>query len=159
MRAPATATLTAYCTRVAGVPGRMCLAVLGWRGAEADAFADAAGIAVQLTNILRDVDEDAVLGRLYVPREALLAAGIVAVDPGTAVGDPRFGRAWLAIALLAEARFAHAETLRPALAMLAIYRSLLAKLRRRGWRHRAPRVTLPAWRKLLIAARVLMLGA
>lgn len=160
MRAPTMTMLTAYCHCVAAMPGRMCLAILGWRGHDAEAFADAAGIAVQLTNILRDIDEDARMGRLYIPREALDAAGIAAADPIIAVGDPRFAQAWLAIALLAEARFVHADVLLPAarrrqvwpaLAMLGIYRALLRRLRARGWRSGAGRAQVPRWRRLAIA--------
>ncbi len=160
MRAPTMALLTAYCRRVAAMPGRMCLAILGWRGDDAEAFADAAGIAVQLTNILRDIDEDVRMGRLYIPREALDAAGIAASDPAIVVVDPRFAQAWLAIALRAEATFVHAEALLPAarrrqvwpaLAMLEISRSLLRRLRARGWRPGARRAQVPRWRRLAIA--------
>lgn len=167
MRGPATAMLDQYCVRVAGIPGRMCLAVLGWHGRDAEAFADAAGIAVQLTNILRDVGEDAPRDRLYIPREALLSAGIESTDPRIAANDARFSRAWLATLMLAEARFVHADTLlpaeppralRPALAMVAIYRTLLARMKRTGWQPRARRASLSAWRKFYIAGRVLALG-
>lgn len=167
MRAPTMETLSVYCRRVATIPGRMCLVILGWRGPDAEAFADAAGIAVQLTNILRDVDEDADLGRLYIPREALNSAGIAASDPRIAIADARFGQAWLALALLAEARFVHADTLLPAhrrkqvwpaLAMLAIYRDLLRRLRRRGWKTPAPIVRVPRWRRFQIAAFCMVRG-
>lgn len=167
MRAPINEALMGYCHRVAAMPGRMCLAVLGWHGPSANAFADAAGIAVQLTNILRDVDEDAARGRLYISREALDSAGIAAADPAIVIGDPRFAKAWLATALLAEARFIHADTLlssdmrrtvRPALAMLAIYRALLSQLRTRGWKAKAPRLTVPTWRRWWIAVSTMAFG-
>lgn len=168
MRAPTTEALLGYCQRVAGMPGRMCLAILGWRGPSVNAFADAAGIAVQLTNILRDVEEDGCRGRLYIPREALDSAAIDAADPAIVLRDARFGKAWLSIALLAEARFVHADTLlpsdmrrtvRPALAMLNIYRALLRELRRRGWRSHAPRLVLPRWRRIWIALSTLVFKA
>jgi phytoene synthase len=171
--APDTAALLDYCVGVAGMPGRMCLAVLGWRGAAAERYADAAGIAVQLTNILRDAAEDARAGRLYVPREALAAAGLAATQPAAALADPRFADAWTATAQLAAARFADAAALahalapgrrsmrrglRPALAMVAIYRDLLGRLRRRGWRPDAPRLRTGRWRAAAIALRVLAWG-
>ncbi|MCB2108687.1 MAG: squalene/phytoene synthase family protein [Rhodobacteraceae bacterium] len=167
VRAPATADLIRYCQRVAGAPGRMCLTVLGWHAPDAGEFADAAGVAVQLTNILRDIEEDALRDRLYIPREALDAAGIDASDPKSAISHPNFDRAWLAVALLANAHFLLAESLlpkdrrkqiRPALAMLAIYRALHAGLRKRGWRRNAPRFRLAHWKYAAITARALCFG-
>jgi phytoene synthase len=160
MRAPPAAVLAEYAACVAGAPGQLCLAVLGWRGADAQAFAQALGEAVQYTNILRDVAEDAEMGRMYVPREALDAAGIAAADPAIVLADGRFANAWLALALMAEAKFHHAETLlpkerrrgiRPALGMMAVYRSLWRRLRRRGWTADRRRVALPKWQASLVA--------
>lgn len=168
MRAPPLAVLESYAHAVASVPGELCLHVLGWRGETAAEFARALGEAVQYTNILRDVEEDAEQGRLYIPREALESAGIVAQDPDIVLTDARFANAWLALALMAEAKFHLAEVLlpngaarqhiRPALAMMAIYRALWKQLRRRGWKPGAPKVSLPKWRAILIALRVAIFG-
>jgi len=162
MRGPPHAVLSTYCTRVAGAVGQLCLAIMGWRGRDADDFAMALGTAVQLTNILRDVEEDASLGRLYIPREALDASGIAAADPDIVLRDPKFADAWLGTALLAETRFHLAESLLPAqrrkqariaLAMLAVYRALLLRLKRRGWRPGAKRLSVPRPTTLWIALR------
>jgi phytoene/squalene synthetase len=161
MRAPPLAMLEAYSHAVASAPGELCLAVLGWRGAHAHQYSAALGEAVQYTNILRDVDEDAQQGRLYIPREALDAAGIDAQDPGIVVRDGRFGNAWLAIALMAEAKFHLADSLlpdaatrakmKPALAMMGVYRTLWKKLRKRGWQPGAPKLKLTTWRAVVAA--------
>ncbi|MDX2144660.1 MAG: squalene/phytoene synthase family protein [Rhodospirillaceae bacterium] len=167
MRAPSAAMLADYSACVAGAPGRLCLAIMGWRGPEADAFAHALGEAVQYTNILRDVDEDAAMGRMYVPREALDAAGIVAAEPSIVIADKRFANAWLALALMAEAKFHHADALlppdrragiRPVLAMMAVYRALWRRLRRRGWRPGQARVSVPKWQASLLALRAAWLA-
>jgi phytoene synthase len=76
IRAPDFATLDLYCDRVACAVGRLCVRVFGVRPGEGAALAYSLGRALQLTNILRDLDDDANQGRLYLPREALLAAGI-----------------------------------------------------------------------------------
>ncbi|MBL8630066.1 MAG: squalene/phytoene synthase family protein, partial [Rhodospirillaceae bacterium] len=144
MRGPSLAELENYAHAVASAPGELCLHVLGWKGSEATQFANVLGEAVQYTNILRDVEEDAAQQRLYIPREALDAAKIDAEDPNIVLADARFRDAWLALALMAEAKFHQADALMPgaairakiapALAMMEIYRALWRKLRRRGWR-------------------------
>src|SRR5262249_43050163 len=65
------AELYRYCYRVASAVGLSCIHIWGFRGEAALAHAEAAGIAFQLTNILRDVGEDAKMGRVYLPREDL----------------------------------------------------------------------------------------
>jgi squalene synthase HpnD len=81
IRAPDWATLDLYCDRVASAVGRLSVNVFGMQRADGTALAHHLGRALQLTNILRDIDEDATIGRLYLPREALNAAGITATDP------------------------------------------------------------------------------
>jgi phytoene synthase len=83
--------LVPYCRRVAGAIGRECLAIFGLRDAassqaQAEALADDLGIALQLTNILRDVREDATSGRVYLPREDLRRFGLIAEDEGEGEG-------------------------------------------------------------------------
>lgn len=168
MRAPNLVMLEAYAHAVASAPGELCLNVLGWRGEQAAAFSHALGEAVQYTNILRDVEEDAKQARLYLPREALDSAGIDAQDPTIVIADKRLADAWLALALMAEAKFHLADTLLPdaktrgkiraALAMMAVYRLLWGKLRQHGWKPGTPKVALPAWRVMLAAGRVAWLG-
>lgn len=81
IRAPDWATLDLYCDRVASAVGRLSVNVFGLQRTDGIALAHHLGRALQLTNILRDIDEDAAIGRLYLPREALAAAGISTTDP------------------------------------------------------------------------------
>ena len=99
IRAPDLATLDLYCARVAGAVGHLSVHVFGDPSAAAHRVADALGRALQLTNILRDLDEDARRGRLYLPREILDRHGIRGADPvdgaapsGAAGGLPRSRR-------------------------------------------------------------------
>ncbi|MBM3546577.1 MAG: squalene synthase HpnD [Alphaproteobacteria bacterium] len=138
LRAPDMDALTLYCRRVAGAPGRMAVAIFGCDDEAAADFAFTGGTALQLTNILRDVAEDAERGRLYLPREALAAAGIRLDDLPSLLSDPRLSeaKAWLAeqaqgLYDRAEASAARSDRrLWPGLAMLRLYRRLLARMDR-----------------------------
>ena len=81
IRAPDWMTLDLYCDRVASAVGRLSVNVFGLKRDDGVALAHHLGRALQLTNILRDIDEDAGIGRLYLPLEALTAAGISTNDP------------------------------------------------------------------------------
>lgn len=87
IRAPDWATLDLYCDRVASAVGRLSVNVFGLNRIDGVALAFHLGRALQLTNILRDIDEDAAIGRLYLPREALTAAGITTTDPGEVIAQ------------------------------------------------------------------------
>ncbi len=89
IQAPDWATLELYCDRVACAVGRLSVKVFGLPDGAGIALADQLGRALQLTNILRDLDEDASLGRLYLPAEALQEAGITTSEPAAALADPR----------------------------------------------------------------------
>ena len=89
IRAPDMATLDLYCDRVASAVGRLSVNVFGMPREDGVQLAHHLGRALQLTNILRDIDEDAGLGRLYLPREGLQDAGIAGTDPLKAAADPR----------------------------------------------------------------------
>jgi squalene synthase HpnD len=89
IRAPDLATLDLYCDRVASAVGRLSVRVFGLPADDGILLAHHLGRALQLTNILRDIDEDATLGRLYLPREGLLEAGITGNDPLQVAADPR----------------------------------------------------------------------
>jgi phytoene synthase len=143
MRAPDLNTLGVYCRRVAGAVGLLAIRVFDRADPATEAFAIALGEALQLTNILRDLAEDAPLGRLYLPREVLLGVGISAIDPAEVLAHPSLPRACEALALRAETRFAEAELalgrcrrgrLWAAEAMMLLYRRLLTRLKARGWR-------------------------
>ena len=90
---PTSATLDLYCDRVACAVGRLSVRVFGMERDAGLALAHHLGRALQLTNILRDLDEDAAIGRLYLPREALRGAGIISTDPAAvlAQSDARRG--------------------------------------------------------------------
>ncbi|MEO1090695.1 MAG: presqualene diphosphate synthase HpnD [Pseudomonadota bacterium] len=139
--APGRADLDLYCDRVASAVGRLCVPVFGVPGPPGRAVADPLGRALQLTNILRDVDEDAGQGRLYLPREALAATG-VPLDPAAAVEHPELGRVCSELATDARRFFTDAERaiaacdrrrIRPARMMMAVYRCSFDRLCQRGW--------------------------
>ncbi|MEO3431225.1 presqualene diphosphate synthase HpnD [Pelagibius sp. CAU 1746] len=162
IRAPSLADFRLYCRRVAGAVGVLSVHAFGATEPEARELALAEGDALQFTNILRDLAEDARRGRLYLPRELLQRHGIDSTDPMTVLADPRLPAACRDLAALAEERFAEAERLmlrcargpmRPARIMLAIYRRLLTRLERDDWRDVTARVSLPKAEKLWIALR------
>ena len=88
IRAPDLATLDLYCDRVASAVGRLSVKVFGLPREDGILLAHHLGRALQLTNILRDIDEDAAIGRLYLPKEGLVQAGIGSTDPLVVAADP-----------------------------------------------------------------------
>jgi phytoene synthase len=159
--APDLATLDLYCDRVAAAVGRLSVRAFGDASADADAVAHALGRALQLTNILRDVHEDAGRGRLYLPREWLVEAGIP-LDPRAALIHPDLPLVCERVAEAAHGHFhAAAEAMRrcdrramrPARLMGATYAAVLARLERRGWLQLSRAAKVPKWRKLWIALR------
>ena len=109
IRAPDLATLDLYCDRVASAVGRLSVRVFGMEEGEGIALAHHLGRALQLTNILRDLDEDAGMGRLYLPREALTAAGIAATEPAAVLAHPALATACAPIIERARADFREAD--------------------------------------------------
>ncbi len=159
--APDLATLDLYCDRVAAAVGRLSVRAFGDASADADAVAHALGRALQLTNILRDVHEDAGRGRLYLPREWLEEAEVPR-DPAAALGHPMLPLVCERVAAAAHAQFAAARAamrrcdrraMRPARIMGATYAAVLARLERRGWRELARPAKVPKWMKLWIGLR------
>ena len=102
IRAPDLATLDLYCDRVASAVGRLSVKVFGVPDEDGIALSHHLGRALQLTNILRDIDEDADIGRLYLPRDYLTAAGITTTDPKAALASPHLGE--VCTPLIAQAR-------------------------------------------------------
>lgn len=162
IRAPDLATLELYCDRVAGAVGRLSIRAFG---AGEDAALDVArelGQALQLTNILRDMAEDAERGRLYLPREWLDAAGIATREPAAVLAHKALGAVCERMVAAAERRYAAARAamrrcarkpMRPARLMMGAYRAILDRLKARGWSRPAEPVSLPKWRKLAIVLR------
>ncbi len=162
IRAPSLENFRLYCRRVAGAVGVLSVHAFGATEPEARELALAEGDALQFTNILRDVAEDAQRGRLYLPRELLRRHGIESTDPMAVLSDPRLPAVCRALADMAEERFAEAERLmaqcargpmRPARVMLALYRRLLARLKADDWRDMTVRTSLPKAERLWIALR------
>ena len=142
VRAPAFADFDLYCDRVASAVGRLSVKVFGMPEAEGFELAYGLGRALQYTNVLRDLDEDAAIGRLYMPRELLAQAGIESTDPQAVVADPRIDVAARALAALARGHYEAADMVlglrapgklaAPRL-MSAVYGRILAKMEARGW--------------------------
>jgi squalene synthase HpnD len=110
IRAPDLATLDLYCDRVASAVGRLSVRVFGLAEGDGILLAHHLGRALQLTNILRDIDEDAAIGRLYLPREGLLHAGITSDDPNKVISDRALPKACVPLVERARTHFAQADT-------------------------------------------------
>ena len=108
-RAPDYETLDLYCDRVASAVGRLSVRVFGVPRERGQGLAHHLGRAFQLTNILRDLDEDAEINRLYLPREALEAAGIATTVPAQVLAEPGLAKACAPIIALAKSYFAEAQ--------------------------------------------------
>ena len=102
IRSPDAATLDLYCDRVASAVGRLSVKVFGLPDDDGILLAHHLGRALQLTNILRDIDEDAGIGRLYLPREGLFHAGITSSDPNVVIEEPALPK--ICAPLVAQAR-------------------------------------------------------
>lgn len=159
--APDLLTLDLYCDRVAAAVGRLSVRAFGDASTEADRVAWHMGRALQLTNILRDVAEDARRDRLYLPREWLDDAGVPA-DPAVALGHPALPTVCARMAAEAQRHFADAHAamarcdkraMRPARLMGATYAALLRRLHKRGWTRLDQPARVPKWEKLWIALR------
>jgi len=151
IRAPDAATLDLYCDRVASAVGRLSVKVFGMEAAPGIELAYHLGRGLQLTNILRDLDEDAGIGRLYLPREALDAAGITGSDPDAVIADPRIDAACQIVADQARDYYLKADRVlasRPAgrLAaprlMSAVYGRILDAMQAKGWAPPRERIKL-----------------
>lgn len=157
--------LRRYCYSVASVVGLVCIHVFGYRDPEAEPLAERCGLAFQLTNIIRDVKEDASLGRVYLPAEDLAQFGLSASD---LLGTPDPTRIRPLLALEADrAREFYAsgdqlipyisEDSQPALwALVNIYRRLLERIAEKQYDVFTAKVTLSRWEKLRILGKGLI---
>jgi len=153
-------SLRLYCHRVAGVVGQISAGIFGYRHAQTLEYAEHLGIAFQLTNIIRDVGEDARRGRVYLPADELARHGLTPEDILACKGGEAFRAMMEEQAARAEATYAAAfaklhpedrRDQRAGLIMAAIYRTLLAEIRRDGFPVLQARVSLTPIRKLWIA--------
>jgi presqualene diphosphate synthase len=162
IRAPDWPTLDLYCDRVACAVGRLSTRIFGLEARLGDPLAEHLGRALQLTNILRDLDEDSALGRLYLPREALDKAGIGGDDPAAALASPALDIAAAPLVEEARRRYRLAEEImavcpraavRAPRIMGAVYESVLDRLVERGFAPPRPPVRIPKARLLLTVLR------
>ncbi len=158
IRAPDEAKLDLYCDRVASAVGRLSVRIFGVSDRNGVELAHHLGRALQKTNILRDIDEDAAMGRLYIPREKLEAAGIVTTDPHVVAAHPALPRACAPLVEEARIHFAEAETImgreprkatRAPRLMGAVYGAVLEAMARRGFAAPRQRVPKPKLKMLL----------
>jgi len=162
MHGPSPEDYTLYCRRVAGAVGKLSIRAFGDAGPAAAELAVVLGEALQTTNILRDLAEDAARGRLYLPSDLLAAHGIEARAACAVLADPALPGVCADLAARARQRFADARNLlarcdrrrmRPAAVMLAVYERVLARLERRGWRRLDVPVRLSRGEKLWAVLR------
>jgi phytoene synthase len=152
MIAPDLATLDHYCDCVASAVGRLSVKVFGMDEEPGFALAHHLGRALQLTNILRDLDEDAELNRLYLPREFLQRAAIPIETPSQMICHPAIDPVCRGLAELAERHYREADKilrshpqgdLRPPRLMGAVYSAMLSRMLERGWLPPRERVRIP----------------
>ena len=162
IRAPDLATLDLYCDRVASAVGRLSVRVFGLPENDGIQLAHHLGRALQLTNILRDIDEDAGLGRLYLPREGLLLAGITTDDPNRVIVDRALPKVCLPLAERAKKHFEKSDEImkrnsrrkvRAPRIMSRYYRAILDLLLARGFAAPREPVRVHKWAKVAIILR------
>ncbi len=160
--APSFDQLDLYCDRVASAVGRLSVHIFGMPRAEGIELAFHLGRALQLTNILRDLDEDAQMGRVYLPAESMAAAEIESREPLAIVADRRIDRACRWVSAKAHEHYAKADAVlkaRPAgrirspRLMRQVYSEILSKMEADGWAPPRRRVSLPKTRLLWIVLR------
>ena len=151
-----------YCYRVASVVGLVCIRIFGYRDPMAEPLAERCGLAFQLTNIIRDVKEDAEMGRVYLPQEDLDRFGLDAAEL-SATPDPARFRPLLAMEGERARQFYSAgeelipyvsEDSQPALwVLVTIYRRLLEKIASRQYDVFSGRVSLTTWEKVKVLGK------
>lgn len=148
--APSLEELDLYCDCVASAVGRLCVHVFG-EAVAGQKVADHLGRALQLTNILRDIEEDAGIGRLYLPREILIREGLTDLTPAAVARDARLPKVIAAVGATAERAFTESglalaqcnrDKMRPAVVMMMVYRRHLDRLRANDWHPLPPRTGL-----------------
>lgn len=157
------ATLQIYCHRVAGVVGELAAQIFGYCDPATRVYAHDLGLAFQLTNIIRDVGEDARRGRIYLPQDEMQQFGVSEADILHARATPafqhlmefQFQRAdYLYAKALSELPVVDRKAQRPGLMMAAIYRALLEEIRLAKFPVLQARVSLTSVRKMWLASKV-----
>lgn len=161
------ASLERYCHLVAGVVGEVSALIFGQQSAQTQAYAHQLGQAFQLTNIIRDVGEDAMRGRIYLPISELQQFDVKAHEILNRIDSERFKALMAHQASKAKALYAKAFELlpdvdkraqKPGLMMASIYRTLLDEIERAEFPVLNQRVSLTPIRKLWLAWKVQALG-
>lgn len=162
--------LELYCRRVASAVGLLSARIFGAKGESVEAYASRLGIALQLTNILRDVAEDAAMGRIYIPREDLERFGVAEEEILGGKESPWMTHLLNHQAERADAWFAKAELswsemsvnqkrlMRPARLMSAIYRELLLAMHGDRYDVLKKRYRISVPRKFALLVRVTISG-
>ena len=152
-----------YCYRVAGAVGLLCLKIFGENNKNSRSFGMALANAFQITNILRDIKEDSLMGRLYIPKEMLEKAGIKENNIDQIIKNKKFPFACKILARLADLNFKIAETklkycsenkLKSAILMMHTYKLLLKKLKKKGWKNIEEKIHLRILEKIALFLRV-----
>lgn len=161
--APDLATLDLYCDRVASAVGRLSIKVFGMDEGPGFELAHHLGRALQLTNILRDIDEDAAIGRLYLPREYLEELGCCkSLEPKAVIVRPEIDAVCRRVGAMAHRHYAHAMAIlaskpkgriRAPWLMGAVYSAILTATEQAGFAAPRRRVSLSAARKLSLVLR------
>lgn len=154
--------LYSYCYHVASVVGLVCIRIFGYRDPVAEQYAERLGIAFQLTNILRDVKEDAAMARIYLPQEDLERYGVTPEELGSGVPLEKLRPLLAFEAARAREFYLSAERLLPLIdeesqpalwAMVEIYRGILDRIELRQFDVYSERVHLSLGNKLKVLAK------
>ena len=154
--------LELYCDRVACAVGRLCVPIFGLKHQEGIALSRALGLALQLTNILRDILEDSARDRVYLPAEMLATAGANSDEIEDVLTAPRLPDVCATLATRAGGYFEEARNIiananpdaaRPALMMMEVYHRVYLRLLKRGWTDLNQDIGLSKFSKILIALR------
>lgn len=163
LQAPSLDQFMKYCRGVAGVPGSLSLRIFGCKDEKIiEDLSTTLGNALQITNILRDVKEDALSNRLYIPKEFLQKAKISSHDPKAVIVDKNLSVAREELAKLAANDFIKAqeliqkldkETARPVKMIASIYKKYFDIMQNRGWEIISPKPQISKIKKLTLAMR------
>ena len=163
VQAPSLEEFYDYCRGVAGVPGNLSLRIFGCQDEKLiDALSTSLGRALQITNILRDAKEDALVDRLYIPKEFLQKAGIVSTDPQTVIVDKNLAVAREELAKIAAKDYEDSYLLikqldkkiaRSVMMIANIYKRYFDIMQNRGWEVISPKPQISKMKKLGLALR------
>ena len=166
LQAPSMKQLTGYCRGVGGMAGSLSLRVFGCEDEKIiNELSSSMGTAVQITNILRNIKEDANNNRLYIPQELLAKAEITSTDPKTVLVDKNLSIAREEMAKIAAQNYEQAykilgnldkTTARPLRLIMDIYKRYFDMMSNRGWEVISPKPQLSKFRKLYILIRAML---